>query len=457
MRSESTDRFSLFSLLVLVGILLLGATGRAQQAAGQTKDPAQVSLAAATCGNKTFVPGNNVPIVSVLPHTTWQPIDGTVKFTVENRAGTAAPLNVVACFGWRKAGTAAPGTAADGWYFAPLRVLQVDPGKVTYGATVPSDLDSDLPTWTFPWSPWPHDGLGFVPLAQFHVVQSDGAVGWTEIGNMQVGITQPWKAALLVFCASLGAWSVLAWWARQLKIAGGFVRSIITNGNGYTSLSQLQITLWTFVIAAGAVYVMALSGSLIDVPGQMLTLLGISGVATLGAMLPNASSDRKPATSGGEDALPAPVVIERLAMVGTRGATSVVLTWKPSADGAAAVDYVVQRSTNDFATQIEPETIRMDPTRELFAQVTGLAADRAYQFRIVGRDKKERNGTPSAVLRVEPMAPQPEGAAPPLPPPPAGLAKTASSAATAIGFSWTVPQPAADGYLVRCRALPGGR
>ena len=40
---------------------------------------------------------------------------------------------------------------------------------------------------------------------------------------------------------------------------------IIATPDGYASLSQLQMVLWTFVVAASAVYVMVLSGDLIEI------------------------------------------------------------------------------------------------------------------------------------------------------------------------------------------------
>jgi hypothetical protein len=52
---------------------------------------------------------------------------------------------------------------------------------------------------------------------------------------------------------------------------------------GFASLSQLQILLWTFVVAASAVYVMSLSGQLIEITNTALVLLGIAGAAGIGA------------------------------------------------------------------------------------------------------------------------------------------------------------------------------
>jgi hypothetical protein len=58
---------------------------------------------------------------------------------------------------------------------------------------------------------------------------------------------------------------------------------VISTPAGIASLSQLQIIIWTFVVAASAVYVMSLSGRLIEVTSGTLILLGIAGAAGLGA------------------------------------------------------------------------------------------------------------------------------------------------------------------------------
>jgi len=49
--------------------------------------------------------------------------------------------------------------------------------------------------------------------------------------------------------------------------------------NGNASLSQFQVMLWTVVVAASTVYVIALSGELIPITSGTLVLLGISGAA----------------------------------------------------------------------------------------------------------------------------------------------------------------------------------
>jgi hypothetical protein len=76
---------------------------------------------------------------------------------------------------------------------------------------------------------------------------------------------------------------------RKLKRAGlddvGLIIRIITTPDGYASLSQLQMVLWTFVVAASAVYVMVLAGELIEITSGTLVLLGISGAVTVGSKL----------------------------------------------------------------------------------------------------------------------------------------------------------------------------
>src|SRR5207302_454133 len=56
---------------------------------------------------------------------------------------------------------------------------------------------------------------------------------------------------------------------------------LITTRGGFASLSQFQIMLWTFVVIASVVYVIALSGDLIPITSGTLVLLGISGTATI--------------------------------------------------------------------------------------------------------------------------------------------------------------------------------
>lgn len=102
-------------------------------------------------------------------------------------------------------------------------------------------------------------------------------------------------AAALAFAALALAWGFILWVARKREgIGGAVILRMISSPGGHASLSQFQVALWTTVIGTGAVYVMALSWSLIDVPAQTLMLLGIAGAGVLGAGL----ATRVPGTVG---------------------------------------------------------------------------------------------------------------------------------------------------------------
>jgi hypothetical protein len=78
---------------------------------------------------------------------------------------------------------------------------------------------------------------------------------------------------------------------------------LISTREGYASLSQFQIMLWSFLFGAGAVYVMGLSGGLINIPTGALVLLGIAGATTVGAKIKTANEN----APGTPSAAPAPV------------------------------------------------------------------------------------------------------------------------------------------------------
>ena len=105
-----------------------------------------------------------------------------------------------------------------------------------------------------------------------------------------IGVANPFWALLLAVLTVLLAFGVLSLISyRRLKRLGlgdlNPVIRIITTPNGYASLSQFQMVLWTFVVAGSAVYVMVLSGELIEVTTGTLVLLGISGAVTVGTQL----------------------------------------------------------------------------------------------------------------------------------------------------------------------------
>lgn len=129
-----------------------------------------------------------------------------------------------------------------------------------------------------------------------------------------VGVTRaPWAAfgafaavaiaLVLLYCCSR---------IRQPQLAGANpLLRIIASERNYASLSQAQIILWTLVVGASAVYVMALSGDLIEITGGTLALLGTSGAATVATKWKSAIDDQKrpgsAPTASGPGPAPPPV------------------------------------------------------------------------------------------------------------------------------------------------------
>ena len=133
-----------------------------------------------------------------------------------------------------------------------------------------------------------------VPLADVRILvaakDKDGNFPiFADVSHM-IGVTNPIWAILLALVAILVAFAALSYVChRRLKRIGyddlDPIIRIIATPDGYASLSQLQMVLWTFVVAGSAVYVMALSGELIQITTGTLVLLGISGAVTVGAAL----------------------------------------------------------------------------------------------------------------------------------------------------------------------------
>jgi hypothetical protein len=133
-----------------------------------------------------------------------------------------------------------------------------------------------------------------VPLADVRVlVVTKGADGNFQVAadvSHVIGVSNPFWALLLAALTVLAAFGLLSWIShRRLKRLGlgdldPIVR-IVSTPDGYASLSQFQLVVWTFVFAGCAVYVMVVSGELIEITSGTLVLLGISGAVTVGTQL----------------------------------------------------------------------------------------------------------------------------------------------------------------------------
>jgi hypothetical protein len=127
-----------------------------------------------------------------------------------------------------------------------------------------------------------------VPLAEVRILAIDNKQKSVAAdASTTMGITSPfWAFAFAILAAVLG-FLVLYFCVGRITQEGirkaNPLLRIISTPSGFASLSQLQIIIWTFVVASSAVYVMSLSGELIQITEGTLVLLGIAGAAGLGA------------------------------------------------------------------------------------------------------------------------------------------------------------------------------
>jgi hypothetical protein len=119
-----------------------------------------------------------------------------------------------------------------------------------------------------------------VPVADMQVLVELDHNTWFAV-VLPVGITTV-ATAIAILLAALVATGVVLWhWAPTALIGGDdgwslsnvsrHILAIISSRDGFASLSQFQIMLWTLVVGGGAVYVMTLSGNLISISAGTLT------------------------------------------------------------------------------------------------------------------------------------------------------------------------------------------
>ena len=221
--------------------------------------------------------GAENPNVSIVPDakTAWQPRGGTINFTVNANAPLDG-LKILVCFAW----------PPEDWKTsveAQVSLTKVEGNSATYGVIVP-DLGSAKESWTF------RTGFGMVPLATMRIFAYGGVATPPVDVAYRIGVTYPLVALLLAALAVAIAFWVFYLFARERGVPGkGLLLWMISTRNGVASLSQAQIMLWTFLIGALSIYVMALSGALIDITYSTLVLLGIAGLATIGSKLQKVS------------------------------------------------------------------------------------------------------------------------------------------------------------------------
>src|SRR5947209_10689596 len=288
-------------------VLALCGAATAQPAPSAPAPIPRVGAAAAdSAGGNTVERPISAAGASLVPEAAgqqknWQPPGGEISFTVRSFTQMAPDALVLVCFRWKR-----NLERQDPFITArPVHLDLTDGGrllKVT--VIVPSNLPKPPPRFS---GDGDYTGLFLVPLADVRILilskNADGSPLVAADVSHEVGISSPLWAILITGGCVLGAFALLTLIChRRLKPFGlgdldPFIR-IITTPDGYGSLSRLQMVVWTFVVAASAVYVMVLSGELIEVTTGTLVLLGISGAVTVASTLRGSTQIAKPPGDG---------------------------------------------------------------------------------------------------------------------------------------------------------------
>ncbi len=214
-----------------------------------------------------------------IQHKSWQATGGEIQFTVKSLLAIPADASVSVCFRWK---SREPKDTKGFIERRPSRLELSGDGKLLkVTTTVPDDLG--------PKPSGVERSLWLVPLAEVRILAIDSKnKELAAEATTAIGITHP-VVALVLAIATTGLGFVILHISTGRRLTSpGILRAdwllrIISTPSGFASLSQFQIILWTFVVAASTVYVMSLSGQLIQITNGMLVLLGIAGLAGVGA------------------------------------------------------------------------------------------------------------------------------------------------------------------------------
>jgi chitodextrinase len=324
-------------------------------------------------------------------------------------------------------------------------VIASDPSKITFAARVPSDIpypEEWLQKFTHSGEVEHYGSWSTVPVADFRVISSGTGANNTDY-VLQVGITSVAHALALAAIFLFFVWGLLHYFSTLWGLPGaGLMLKIISTQAGFASVSQFQIILWTFVVGAGAIYVMALSGNLIEISSGTLVLLGITGIAALGSKL-RGGQDTQPAAG---DSSPTPTAPDPIATIDTQASQSEVkLSWRPPTTGGPPAAYTVQyRVTSTPVNSWMTATSRL--TRPSFT-VVGLTPGTPYDFQVYASNLGG-SGSPAAVnLTTATAVAIPVGAPGPVP----NLGATGSPTASTLNLIWGQPSGAPASYLIEYR------
>ncbi|HEX9327987.1 MAG TPA: fibronectin type III domain-containing protein [Reyranella sp.] len=380
-----------------LGPLVAGNAG-AQAPPAAPAPPAATPLPADLCKTaQAKSPATDIT-VTLDPATSWQPRGGEVRVVIESKTQPLKDVDALVCFRW-SVNAKAPDKAAD--YLGPSAVRVVEfssntaPAKAVFSVTVPN-LEPVKSSWfdrlrgkpaEAADQPERFDNGMMVPVADMKVVLVRSNVVVTT-AVLDVGVTSVWTACLTTLVCILGAHALLYSWAKYQNVPGRspWMRLISTR-EGYASLSQMQIMLWSFVFGAGAVYVMSLSGSLINIPISALVLLGIAGATTVGARIQGANAASAQAAAPSASDLPtaaaAPAAPQNVRVLASTD-QSITLAWDASAASAVPAVHAVSYARQDFADWQEGG----DRIKQTSHRVARLLPNTTYVFQVVARNDK---------------------------------------------------------------------
>jgi hypothetical protein len=412
-----------------------GGQTTTQAEAAAKKPPTETELCPSTFPPETPTAAETPHgTMQVQPGTRWQPVGGEVQFALTGME--KPPDNVTVYFAWED-----ERGKSDFCHRSPRvrllpRTATTADTTYLYAALVPS-LDTTGAWWVGSGHEKSTSTVPIVNVYVHGVIPVDANKPVAFILTDTLGISSPWIVYLIVIAFSALAFGLLTWWAHKRGLPGGWLLRIISSPNGVASLSQFQVFIWTAVIGVGVVYVMMLSGNLIDIPVATLGLLGVSGFALVGAKL-QAGTDGSPQRIG------APGAVTSLAVAGAPTHNAVVLSWTAPASAQAPFSYTVQMR---LAGAGHWGNVASDIGGPPYA-VAGLDVNTAYDFQVFAINAG--GAGPTAVLLNVSTAAAAAGAAAGAPGQVTGV-DTRVLSDQAIELRWAALAPQPNSYTVRYR------
>jgi len=375
--------------------------------------------------------------LTIMPATRWQPVGGVVQFELTGMENP--PKDISVYFAWQvnreKAGYCHKSQS--------VRLLpnpSATASQTTYLYAAQVSAFEDHPPWFEGIDHWEHNST--VPMADIYVhgvIQADQGAPVSFILTDSVGITTVWFAGVVAGGVALIGLVVLVVWAGRIPIPGCRLVRIISTPNGVASLSQFQILIWTAVIATGVVYVIMLSGYLIDIPTTTLGLLGVSGVALVGSKL-HAGNDGSP------QRVSAPGTVTNLDVLGTPTSDTVVLTWVAPAGTAQPLSYTIQKRLSSGGSW---ETVANNVGGPPYA-VIGLQPSTPYEFQVFAINQGGPGSASVPLTKPTAARSAQAGGSAGGPSQVMGLQATAPKQGP-IELGWATLVPAPDSYSVQYR------